>query len=193
MKLQSRRIRQVNYFKNDLDWSQKNAGCPAWEGIYRQAFPNLRKIVDVSRDMQLQRRGIDRLVYLKSNRTARGVDEKVRRKYYAIDPRLGGYDVALEYVSVDTTQKPGWVVNPKDAGFIAYVVLPLGKGVFLPAPFLQWAWACNSDAWLRKYGSRPARNDGYTTLICPVPVNALAAIMGDCIIPITFNPSDFGF
>ncbi|MEB3323227.1 MAG: hypothetical protein VKI81_10440 [Synechococcaceae cyanobacterium] len=169
-------------FQQDLDYSHAASDSPVWESIYRSAFPTFLQMVDCRELGDHQRKGIDRIIVLR-NAKAITVDEKVRRQYFPIAPNLGGFDVALEYISVDRhPQKPGWVCNPDiTADYIAYCVSPAGKGVLLPVVQLQSAWEKKKEEWFKKYKPRKThsfRNKGYSTHFLPVPVNEIMRHIG---------------
>jgi len=172
-------------FTEDLKFSHNMSDLPVWEAIYRQAFPLFLSMVDYRHEGNHQRRGIDRIIFMRNGKSV-AVDEKVRRKHYPIAEILGGFDVALEFISVDTQNKPGWVCNPDiDADYIAYAIKPLGKGVLLPVLQLQSAWERNKETWLSEYRRGIADNRDrrtgrlmYRTHNCCVPVNVLMRAIG---------------
>lgn len=164
----------VHDFQESLDFSHSMASHPVWGEIYRSLFPDLLHAQDMRHDGEHQRRGVDRLLILRNQKTVT-VDEKARRKAYrTLD---GDYDIALEY---DTNGgKPGWVCNPEmTCDYIAYLVAPLGVGCLLPMPQLRLAWAVHGEEWKRKFKRVRAPNRDYTTYSVAVPRRALFSAIG---------------
>jgi len=162
----------VNDFYSDLKYSHKQEDNEIWNVVYSRAFPNMVSFNSVRDDGEHQRAGIDRVIVCSDGRTIK-IDEKVRRVDYG--------DILLEYISVDTTGAPGWVEKNLLCDYIAYAVIPSTTCFMLPVVQLQTAWAKNKSAWLEKYGTRSAKNNGYNTLNCPVPVNVLFSAIGQCL------------
>ncbi len=165
----------MNDFDEQLEWSRKASDWSGWHDLYQALFPRLSVMVDHPRDGWQQRAGIDRSLILDDSKQFL-IDEKARGKN-----RITGVvyeDIALEYLSNDRTGALGWVCKPLSADFIAYAILPLGRAYLLPVPQLQLAWERNGKAWRARHGERSARNRGYNTLFCPVPVPVLFSAMG---------------
>jgi hypothetical protein len=85
-------------FHEDLDWSNSPEINAFWMAAYRHAFPTFVGAIVCPPDTDLQRMGIDRLVYLENNVVLR-IDEKTRRKSYP--------DLVIETVSCDHPYAPG--------------------------------------------------------------------------------------
>jgi len=151
-------------FDQCLAKSHAASDHPMWLHVYRQFFPDMLACVDHRDDGEHQRHGIDRSVTLANSKQVL-IDEKVRYKDYG--------DILLEYVSVDKTGAPGWVCKAIRCDYIAYAILPRGKAYLLPVLPLQRAWGQKGEKWLARFGTRPAQNNGYTTLNCPVPFRDL--------------------
>lgn len=162
-------------FDKCLEQSHAAHDLPIWEQMYRQAFPDMLAMHDHRDDGYWQHAGIDRSIILRSSKQIL-IDEKVRgrnRKTKQIYK-----DIAIEYVSNNKLNTPGWAEKPLAADYIAYAIAPLGKGYLLPVPHLQAAWRKHKEEWLRTRGSKSAANAGYETLFCPVPVDVLFKSMG---------------
>jgi len=159
-------------FKDDLAFSHSCSDEPYWEVIYRKAFSGLQTITDLRESGDHQYKGIDRVLVLKTGK-AIYIDEKVRRKDYG--------DIALEYVSNNTRNTPGWVCKDLFCDYIAYAIQEKQRCYLLPVIQLQQAWKNNKNKWLESYGERQARNEGYETLFCPVPIPVLFSAMGNCL------------
>lgn len=168
----------VHDFYQSLQSSHKASDLPIWEQIYQQAFPNMLTSVDHRQDGEHQRAGIDRSVILANSKQIL-IDEKIRWKSYP--------DIALEYWSNLERQIPGWVCKPLRADYICYAIAPTGRAYMLPVPQLQQAWGRHSQEWIDAYGSISARNKGYQTISCCVPVDKLFPAIGACM-RISFDP-----
>ena len=160
----------MNNFNKDIAFSHSAEDLEIWETIYAKAFPGLQTFTNVREDGELQRHGIDRTLILSSGK-AIYIDEKVRRENYG--------DILLEYVSNDKKNTPGWCEKPLFCDYIAYAVLPNNTCYMLPVESLQTAWGRNKKEWINKYGIRTAKNQGYQTLNCPLPINVLFKAMGE--------------
>lgn len=161
--------RSMNNFHEDLQFSHSAEDLEIWGTIYAKAFPGLQTFTNSRQDGELQRHGIDRTLILQSGK-AIYIDEKVRRKDYG--------DILLEYVSNDTKNTLGWCEKPLFCDYIAYAILPVKICYLLPVEPLQTAWGQNKIEWLERYGVKTAKNKGYNTLNCPLPVNVLFKSIG---------------
>lgn len=162
----------MNNFKEDLAFSHAAEDLDLWPKIYHEAFPGLQSISNAREDGELQRHGIDRTLVL-SNGKALYIDEKVRRKDYG--------DILLEFISNDRRKTKGWVEKPLFCNYIAYAIIPSRMCYLLPVEPLQAAWKKNKVAWLNSFGERKARNSGYNTLNCPVPIKDLFMAIGQAL------------
>jgi hypothetical protein len=154
----------VHDFNECLERSHEYADAPWWGEIYRQAFVGFIDMLSVRDDCEAQRRGIDRLVYLKNDVVVR-IDEKVRDDDYG--------DIILEYLSDEARGTLGWVAKDGACDYIAYAIAPSRTCYLLPFRQLRAAWQKNGDLWIKNYGSKRAENKGYNTVFVPVPVNQL--------------------
>jgi len=173
--------KRMNDFDEDLAWSHAQAKLPLWEETYRKAFPDFDSMTYVAKDGWAQRGGIDRRVHTTNGRTY-DIDEKSRRDYWPaalphrkyFKPHVTVFpDIALEYVSNDKTKAPGWIEKPLACDFLAYNILPLRQVYLLPMAQTQAVWQRYKWNWLEEFHWRPAKNRGYNTLFCPVPVPVL--------------------
>ena len=147
-------------FAESLALSQEYAEAGWWIDVYRRAMPRLASAVSVREDGWAQRGGIDRLITLSCGRTF-SVDEKVRTRDWP--------DILLEQWSDEERRAPGWIQKPLACDFIAYAFAPSGTCYLLPVVPLQRAWRQHGREWLEQYGTRRARNVGYTSVGVPVP------------------------
>jgi hypothetical protein len=160
----------MNDFQACLKASHDAEDLPFWEEVYNKAFPTAVAIINHRQDGWHQRAGIDRSIILDDSRQI-FVDEKVRGRN-KVTGRVYD-DIALEYISVDTTNAPGWVCKKIRSDYIAYAIAPLGVCYLLPVQQLQTAWARKGEQWKAAYKTRAAINNGYKTWFCPVPPREL--------------------
>lgn len=155
---------KVHNFHERLAMSEQASDAGFWDAVYRQAFPTMVNHMMTTGDTISQRMGIDRIVHLASGRTLY-IDEKKREKVYE--------DILLEYVSVDTTNAPGWIEKELLIDYLAYAFMPLQRVYLLPWDMLQRAWKQNKREWLETYRKVEAQNRNYKTLSVPIPINVL--------------------
>ncbi|MGH9932137.1 MAG: hypothetical protein ACREA9_23285 [Pyrinomonadaceae bacterium] len=168
---------RVHNFDESLASSHAAEVLPFWEECYRSAFGKyFAAMVSHRDDGEHQRAGIDRSVVLTNSKQIL-IDEKVRFEPWK--------DIALEYVSNDRTNTPGWVCKPLRADYIAYAVAPLGICYLLPVIQLPSAWDIHGDDWKGKAATRQqgyknvrAPNPSYFTLSVAVPVDVLFRAIG---------------
>lgn len=155
-------------FDAALALSHQYAAAPWWEAVYRSSFPDFVGMVDMRQDGQAQRRGVDRVVYCRRDKSFR-IDEKVRAKDYG--------DILLEYWSDHARRKPGWVAKDLACDFIAYAVVPAEVCYLLPFEPLRRAWRLHRKRWVAHCRRVEAQNDGYVTVSVAVPVDTLLSAL----------------
>lgn len=168
----------VHEFHESLSKSHEAEDNPCWVEIYQKAFPNVEAVINHREDGEHQRKGIDRSVIL-SNSKQILIDEKAR---FIADTG----DVMLEYISNSRTSSAGWVEKPLLADYIAYAFIPSGTAYLFPVLQLQLAWAKHKSEWLSAYGTKRAKNEGYDTLNCPVPIPTVMSKIGK-LLRVTFE------
>lgn len=168
-------IKVPHNFTESLARSHAAEDLPIWEEVYRKAFPNFLSMVTYRQDGFWQREGIDRGVLL-NNAKQLYIDEKIRGR----NKKTGKVysDIALEYISSDNTNSPGWVCKPLRADYIAYLIAPLGICHLLPVIQLQNAWKKYGKTWVNEFFIIKAVNEGYTTLSVGVPPEILWPAIG---------------
>lgn len=179
--------KDINNWQECLAMSHAAEDFPFWEEAYRRAFPGIVAMINHRQDGWHQRAGIDRSIILSNSKHVL-IDEKVRGR----NKKTGVVysDIALEFISNDIKNTPGWVCKPLQCDYIAYAIAPFGKCYLLPVLQLQSAWLKNKEKWLAVYGKRPAQNNGYTTWFCPVPPQALYPEIGKEF-RVSFTPFEF--
>lgn len=171
-------------FAKSLAASHAAEEWPVWESIYRQAFPEFAAMVNHRQDGWWQRQGIDRSITLTNSKQIL-IDEKVRGR----NAKTGRVyeDVALEYLSDEAANSPGWVCKPLLADYIAYAIMPIGRCYLLPVIQLQAAWRRYGETWRRQYPAICAENTAWITVSVGVPVATLFPAIGECL-RVHFDP-----
>lgn len=149
----------INDFYQDLAFSNGARLEEFWAETYQIAFPDMIHY-ETCEDLEWQRMGVDRVVYLSSGHTLH-IDEKTRRKDYG--------DILIEYLSNDRYNTPGWIEKDLSMDYLAYAVLPTRKVFLFPWQPLRRAWQLNKSQWLAEYPTRSAPNSGYNTLNLAIP------------------------
>jgi len=173
----------MNNFNKCLADSHSAEDLPFWKEVYSKAFPNMVSMNNHRKDGEHQRLGIDRSIVLENGKIL-WIDEKVRFKNNITGKIYT--DIALEYISDDRRQIPGWVCKSIMADYIAYAIAPLGKCYLLPVTQLQNAWQKNKELWLKNYKIIIAENGNgndveWITLSCCIPVKVLFIAIGACL------------
>lgn len=162
-------------FGDDLRLSHGLSGDPAWDDYYHQLFPTLVKAVEIPADGDMQRKGVDRILFLENGQQLT-VDEKVRRcdvKYR---------DVLLERYSDAARRTPGWAIDDhKKCDYVAYAIPYHKVCYFMPFPLLRAAFKEHGAEWREQFGWRKAPNDyqgrTWVTYNVPVPWPVLSAAL----------------
>lgn len=159
----------VRTFQEDLHFSLEASKETFWEAVYKKAFPNLIH-AELVTDLDKQKEGIDRALYL-SNNNVLWIDEKVRREVYD--------DILLEHTSNVTRATPGWMEKDLAIDYLAYAFLPIKRCYLFPWPMLRRAWLQYRIVWRYKYrdtipGSTVIPGVGaYMTHSVAVPIDVL--------------------
>lgn len=151
----------VHNFEESLALSLRLNEESDWVAFYKRIWPDATLIVRVDKYSEMQKQGIDRMVWLPSGKQIL-IDEKCRDKDYG--------DILLETVSVAkrdgnglvVEQKVGWALDDsKHCDFIAYAIPNASKCYLLPFEIMKEAVRHNLQKW--KTTLRVARNKGYET------------------------------
>lgn len=151
-------------FEDQLAWGEAQGYEPFWTQVYRKAFPNMVNHMLGSGDTQSQRMGIDRIILLSNGRMLR-IDEKKRRQDYP--------DILLEYVSVDTTNAPGWIEKDLAIDYLAYAFMPSKRCYLFDWLMLRRAWLRYGDEWKQAHRIVTAQNKSYKTYSVAVPIEVV--------------------
>lgn len=157
----------VHSFTESLEASLRLNQESDWVAFYKRMWPDATMIIRVDADSQMQRSGIDRVIWLPSGKQLL-IDEKCRERDYG--------DVLLETISVKHLSKIGWALDDaKLCDFVAYAIPSVRKCYMLPFQLMKEALRHNKSLWESRYGTREAKNNGYVTVNVPVPWCELAA------------------
>lgn len=160
----SRGEMKINYFKEDLVFSEEASEEWFWQEVYQQAFPDMINNIHCTGDNQGQRLGIDRLIYLQSGKVL-FIDEKKRRKIYD--------DILLEYLSNDKTGALGWIEKDLLIDYLAYAFIPNKVCYLFPWHILRRTWIKLGDQWKNDYKKIESENLGYKTISLAIPIMIL--------------------
>lgn len=168
---------KVHKFRSSLKYSEGHRDF--WTDIYRKAFPDYQNHMNLVGRSESQRRGMDVVLTLTSGLTL-FIDEKLRPKTYD--------DILLEYISVDTTNDPGWIEKPLGIHYIAYAFRDTGICYMLDWPLLRSAWVRFGAEWKRNAANNSmgfrkveaVNATGYKTLSIAVPIYDLQIAMDRC-------------
>lgn len=153
----------INIFEDDLAYADND---DFFNEFYKKSFPNVQKI-KTETDMDLQFKGIDKTLTFESGLEIT-IDEKKRRVDYG--------DILLEIKSNEQTGRLGWLYTAQ-CDYIAYAVMPTKTIYFLPMILLKMTWLEHGDEWIKQYGLKRAKNQGYVTVSVAVPTNILLNAM----------------
>ena len=117
----------MNEFNKDLEYSLEQQDNKMFDSLYKKAFPHLVEI-EVVEDIELQKKGIDKILHLEGGKTLL-IDEKKRRKDYG--------DILLEEYSNYDKKVVGWLGKHKHTDYIVYAIMPSNKAYLLPFTLLQ--------------------------------------------------------
>lgn len=138
---------------------------PFWNEVYKKAFPNLiNHMRGADYACVSQSNGIDRVIFLDNGKVLT-IDEKIRAKFYP--------DIALEFISNDKTNAPGWIEKDLSIDYLAYAFIDKKQAFLFDWNMLKRAWAYWKEDWKERYFIAKAPNKHYNTLSVCVPIDVL--------------------
>jgi len=161
---------KLNDFKTDLEYSLEDNESDLFDNFYRRVFPSLVEIENVT-DLDLQMKGIDKIIHFKENKKLY-IDEKKRRKDYG--------DIILEIWSNTEKRKAGWIFK-SHTDYIVYAIIPSRKCYLLPALLLK-IWVKNNWLNLKNFPKILAKNKYYTTTSYAIPTDKLLNDLKDLMV-----------
>jgi hypothetical protein len=173
-------IGATNKFSDSYELAEGGKCEPFWDNVYKKAFPNMTNHMRGRKELcNSQIFGVDRIIYLENGKTIT-LDEKVRKETWN--------DVALEFISNDKKNTPGWMEKDLAIDYLAYAFLPLQTAYLFDWRMLKRAWVNYREKWKSEYFIAKANNYGsnneylYTTHSVCVPIKILAQACSTAII-----------
>ena len=156
----------VHDFNKRLRDSQSEEHNIFLNNLYKEYFDDVSEITTVEGDMQ--RMGVDKVIFFNGDSRELYVEEKIRRKDY-------GNDILLELWSKAHTKR-GWLYTSK-CDYLVYYIAPAQRAYILPMRQLRLAWQKNQKEWEDSYGIRiahsKAQNSKWDTINIPIPTEVL--------------------
>jgi hypothetical protein len=165
------KIGVMNQFSKSYELAEGGKCEPFWNDVYLKAFPNMTNHMRGKKEYcNSQIYGVDRIIYLENGKTIT-LDEKIRKETWN--------DIALEFISNDKYNTPGWMEKDLSIDYLAYAFLPLKTAYLFDWRMLKRAWAHFKEEWKEKYFKAKADNYSdsgeylYTTHSVCVPIKVL--------------------
>ena len=155
----------MNLFEDCYEFAEGGKCEPFWNDVYMKAFPNMTNQMRGKKEYcNSQIKGVDRIIYLENGKTLT-IDEKVRKEVWS--------DIALEFISNDKFNTPGWMEKDLSIDYLAYAFLPLKRAYLFDWRMLKRAWNNYKTDWKNKYFIAKAENEGYVTHSVCVPIEVV--------------------
>lgn len=156
------RLGAMNDFKERYEFAEGGKNEDFWDNVYKKAFPNITNHMRGKKEYcQSQIQGVDRIIYLENGKTIT-IDEKIRETVYN--------DFALEFISNDVKNTPGWMEKDLSIDYLAYAFLPTKTAYLLDWRMLKRVWEHYKSEWKNKYFIAKAPNQHYVTHSVCVPI-----------------------
>ena len=151
-----------NKFHTDL---LKSESLPIPDSFYYKIFSDLKSIVTIPRNHQLQCKGrMDKVLIFKNGKQIR-IEEKCRYTNYG--------DLLIEEYSAVEYNSAGWIIKPSVAQYLVYYIHDTGKGYIYNLESLQNEWKVR-NSFFKLLGKRvESANEGYTTLNWAIPFKSI--------------------
>lgn len=166
----------IRDFWQDNAYSLRSSEEDFWQAVYEKAFPNLI-YTELCDDIEKQKQGIDRVLYL-GNGNVLWVDEKKRERVYP--------DILLEHTSNVERGTPGWIEKDLSMDYMAYAFMPSRTCYLFPWPLLRRAWEIRKKNWLMLFPKVNARTRVggafYTTQSVAIPIDLLRTAVSEAAI-----------
>lgn len=163
----------VHSFTDSLNRSKKDSKSKLWKQVLELLFPGYEDIKSYDDDMLMQKSGVDAII--KWQGKSIWLDFKVRFK--RSDGRVYS-DVALEFLSDEGNDVPGWICKETKADYWIYMNQMNKTVQLIPVKSVQPAWKKYKDEWAKKWPFQiRAYNDEngrkWTTISRGIPVDVL--------------------
>jgi len=146
----------IHKFHESNAKAENEKNDPFWLDVYKEAFPDMINAMPLREDCKMQRRGVDRVIILDSGKSVY-IDEKIRFSEYN--------DILLEYISVDTTNAPGWIEKDLCIDYLAYAFIKSKRCYLFDWRMLKRAWRYYGERWKAQYNKIEANNNDYKTIL----------------------------
>lgn len=163
----------VHSFTKSLNRSKKDSKSKLWQQVLGLLFPGYEDIKSYDDDMLMQKSGVDDII--KWQGSPIWLDRKVR--FERDDGRVYS-DVALEFLSDEKNNVPGWICKETKADYWVYMNRMNRTVQLIPTKSAQAAWNKYKDEWAKKwpfqiraYNEENRRE--WTTISRGVPVDVL--------------------
>jgi hypothetical protein len=155
----------MNNFKEDLEFAETGKNDPFWKEVFKKAFPNMTECMrNTKGKCKSQQDGVDWIIYLENHKTITA-DAKLRREQWK--------DIALEYISNDRKNTPGWMEKDLCIDYLAYGFFNVKTVYLFDWRMLKRAWDHYKEIWKKQYQNIKALNEGYRTHSVCVPIDVL--------------------
>lgn len=156
---------KINDFDKCYEIAEGGKCEPFWNDVYKKAFPDMTNHMRGKKEFcKSQIMGVDRIIYLENGKTIT-IDEKIRTKIYE--------DIALEYISNDQKNTPGWMEKDLSIDYLAYAFLPSKTAYLFDWRMLKRVWGKYKEIWKEKYFIAKAKNESYITYSVCIPIDLL--------------------
>lgn len=174
-------ITQLNIFQNQLADSYDSDINELMNNFYKRFFSNVKdiRVHDIKtddkktkqEDRDKQKQGVDKSVTLKDGTTLL-VEEKMREPRYWENRKT---DILLEYISMDSTNTPGWVYTSKSHYLVILfknIDIKKSEVYVFPFPAIR-KWVKQHQTQFMSYQTLSAHNVTWHTLSKAVPLNVV--------------------
>lgn len=164
----------IHDFSKSLDASKKDSKDPIWKQVFELFFPGYEFIQSYDDDMLMQKSGVDDI--LKWEGKPVWIDRKVR--LVRPDGRFFS-DIALEFLSDEGNNVPGWICKDTKADYWIYMNRMNKTVQLIPVKSAQAAWQKYKDEWAMlwpwpiKAQNKNKNGSKWMTISRGVPVDVL--------------------
>lgn len=166
---------RVNGFAESIEKADNPIAQLFLDAVYQKAFYNFDWCKRTKSGNTIsQKSGSDVVIWTTANRFYTA-DEKIR-------DRSDFSDIALEYISNNRKNTPGWMDKDLGIDYLVYAFVPVRRAYLFPWQQLKAAWSKNKTNWLRLAHEKQdgfmvvsSPNPTYNTLSCAVPTELLIA------------------
>lgn len=166
---------KVHDFTESLEDSHEDSKDPIWKDILESFFPGCELSKSYDDDIALQKSGIDDVI--RHDGKSVWIDRKFRK--VRDDGKIFD-DIALECLSDEVNNKPGWIAKDTKADYWIYLNRMDKTCHLIPTQPALAAWKKYKDEWIqnysfqiRAYNKHKKTGRRWTTLSYGIPVNVV--------------------